>query len=300
MNEPELNAKGMEMGNGMKFFHVYTRGLEDDVIFRDRADYVAGMNYVPVAIHLSEVYALAFVLMSNHFHFVLCSTKESAEKFIDMYKRLVSRYVSNKYGVRKILRAVETVCREITSGEEELKRLIAYALNNPVKAGVNCLPQNYEWGSGQCYFTNYEPDSMATPLHEMSVRARCRTLRSQVDLPKDIEVNARGYIDPRSYVQVAYVERLFHSPKSMAFFLSQANRADSKDEGPVAFSDSLVLASLNEILEKRYESLRLTELSKEIRGRIMKDLRRQFNCSAKQLARVMGIPLHEVVNQLEK
>ena len=80
MNVPELNANGMEMGNGMKFFHVYTRGLEDDVIFRDRGDYVAGMNYVPVSIKLSEVHALAFVLMSNHFHFILGGTKESAEK----------------------------------------------------------------------------------------------------------------------------------------------------------------------------------------------------------------------------
>lgn len=299
MNVPELNANEMEMGNGMKFFHVYTRGLEDDVIFRDRGDYVAGMNYVPVSIKLSEVHALAFVLMSNHFHFILCGTKESAEKFIDMYKRLVSRYVSNKYGVRKILRSVETVCREVTT-EEELKRLIAYALNNPVKAGVNCLPQNYEWGTGRCYFSNYEPDSMATRIHEMTVRERCRTLRSQVELPKDIEVNASGYIDPRSYVKVAYVENLFRSPKSMGFFLNQANRAEGKDEGPVAFSDSLVLASLSEILEKRYESLSLTELSREIRGRIMKDLRRQFNCSAKQLARIMGLPLREVVNQLEK
>ena len=36
--------------NVKRYYHVYTKGLEDDVIFRNREDFVAGMNYVPVSL----------------------------------------------------------------------------------------------------------------------------------------------------------------------------------------------------------------------------------------------------------
>ena len=29
-----------------RYYHVYTKGLEQDVIFRERADYIVGMNYL--------------------------------------------------------------------------------------------------------------------------------------------------------------------------------------------------------------------------------------------------------------
>ena len=84
----------------MKFYHVYTKGLKDDLIFKEREDFVTGMNYVPVSVKLSGAVVVAFVLMSNHLHFILYSTRKNAEKFIDRYKRLVSRYISNKYCIR--------------------------------------------------------------------------------------------------------------------------------------------------------------------------------------------------------
>ena len=56
--------------NVKRYYHVYTKGLEDDVIFRNREDFVAGMNYVPVSLKNAGVDVIVFVLMSNHFHFL--------------------------------------------------------------------------------------------------------------------------------------------------------------------------------------------------------------------------------------
>jgi REP element-mobilizing transposase RayT len=55
----------------MGYFHVYTKGLEDALVFRDREDFVAGMNLVAVVCFSVNVRLLAFVLMSNHVHFVV-------------------------------------------------------------------------------------------------------------------------------------------------------------------------------------------------------------------------------------
>ena len=81
-----------------KFYHVYTKGLEENLIFRDRADYITGMNYIALCTFITEIDMLAFTLMSNHFHFVIYGTAEEAKRFIDLYKTYISKYIHRKYG----------------------------------------------------------------------------------------------------------------------------------------------------------------------------------------------------------
>ena len=72
----------------MGYFHVYTKGLEDRLIFRDREDFIAGMNLVAVVCFSVEVRLLAFVLMSNHVHFVVRGSREEAERLRRVWMRL--------------------------------------------------------------------------------------------------------------------------------------------------------------------------------------------------------------------
>ena len=293
-----LDYRNLRVRKGARFYHVYTKGLEDDVIFRERSDYIAGMNYVVVSIEGLNLEMLAFVLMSNHFHFVIYGEKAECERFIDYYKRRVSRYVRNKYGTRKLLRSVKTSASEIDVRNEGLKRIIAYVLNNPVKAGVNCMPQNYEWGTGRCYFTNLDMLSYLRCLSDFGVREQIAILKSDVKLDGSLKVNESGYIDPACYVNSGFVENLFGRARSLEYFLSVSNRGSTEGEGPVVFSDTLVLAGLNELLEKKYEALQLDELSSELKRKLIMDIRRQFNSPPKQLARVFNCPLHDIVNLL--
>lgn len=290
----------MEIRSGAKFYHVYTKGLEHDVIFRERVDYVAGMNYVPVSLCGLDVSILAFVLMSNHFHFVIHGENVDCWKFIDRFKRVVSRYLRNRYGTRKLLRAVKTSCSEIDIRNEGLKRLIAYVLNNPVKAGVNCMPQNYEWGSGRCYFNNYVSSSSSKRLSEFGVREQIAILRSDVRLDSTYRVNESGFIEPESYVNSRYVEDLFVRARSLEYFLSVSNRNTDDKDAVVIFSDTLVLAGVQELLEKRYEAVSYAELSDEIRRKLVREIRKQFNSPPKQLARVFNCHLSEIVNSLNE
>ena len=235
-----------------RFYHVYTKGLEHDVIFREHADYVVGMNYVPVSLHALDLRLLAFVLMSNHFHFMVYGTESEALSFINLYKRMISRFISNKYGTRKLMKAVQTSCSEIDVRNEGLKRIIAYVLNNPVKAGINCMPQNYEWGSGACYFSNKDPFADTIELTSMGVRAQIRLLKSETKVKQGYRINSSGYIVPQSYVDTDFVENLYGRARSLEYFLSTSNRHDGENDAPVTFSDTLVMSFINEMLEKRW------------------------------------------------
>ena len=78
------------------------------------------MNYVAIAAFLSGVIILAFILMSNHVHFVVECSRESAEKFINTLKRLYAAYYRRKYGVSELLRRNGVDIREVSKDDESL------------------------------------------------------------------------------------------------------------------------------------------------------------------------------------
>ena len=61
---------------------VTTDHLEKELWFRDDEDFKVGMNFVAIqAVCCPEVIVLAFILMSNHVHFVVVGTREEVEAF---------------------------------------------------------------------------------------------------------------------------------------------------------------------------------------------------------------------------
>ena len=72
----------------MKIILISSEHLETALWFRDEEDFVVGMNYVAVLSVVTGINILAFILMSNHVHFVLECTLEEAKLFFDRLKRL--------------------------------------------------------------------------------------------------------------------------------------------------------------------------------------------------------------------
>lgn len=278
------------------YYHVYTKGLEDDVMFRSNEDYVVGMNYVPVSIIGLDVLILAFVLMSNHVHFIVYGTYDEVSRFIEMYKNLIGRYARNKYGVKELLRRVGTGVSLIPDSAEELKRKIAYVLNNPVAAGINCLPVTYEWGSGRCYFNGNRSMGQGLPLSSFSRNEQKKLMRTHKILMQGYLVTEQGYIDPRCYVNADIVEKLYYKANSLAYYLG----AQPKRSSSLLLSDTLLTNIVDEIIDKQYGGLHPSQLSKESLTVLIKDMNRRLNSSAKQIARVLKVSLTEVVSILKR
>lgn len=280
-----------------KFYHVYTKGLEENLIFRDRADYITGMNYIALCTFITEIDMLAFTLMSNHFHFVIYGAPEEAKRFIDLYKMYVSKYIYRRYGTNSLLRHVKTGCKTVDPTGEGLKIAIAYVLRNHIKAGINQSVQGYEWSSGHCYFAGTDLLDGCRPVSELGTREYRNVMHSNILIDKQFWLNSKGYIEPASYICINFVESCFGRVQSFDYFIYKANSARPK-EGPIEFSDGTVIAGLQEILNKRFEVTHLDDLKDVLKKEVILILRRQFNCSPKQLARIMNMSLNDVSAQL--
>ena len=58
------------------FRHICTAGLEKEIIFKTDADYIFGMNSIPVCMADKDISMHAFCLMDNHVHFIAHGTEE--------------------------------------------------------------------------------------------------------------------------------------------------------------------------------------------------------------------------------
>lgn len=283
----------------MAYFHVYTKGLEENLLFRCQDDFVAGMNLLAVTVFGCDVVMMAFVLMSNHFHFVLDAEQEQAEEFVRLYKCYIARYLRFKYGDVKFLRRLKTSVVQIDDADEGLKRLIAYVLNNPVKAGINCVPQGYEWSSARCYFNDRDYRVDAVRLDDFSVRMLRNLLHSKKRLPNHWRMTSLGYVIPQSYVDSSAVERIYGRSRSFEFFLSRSMALRTNVNENVAFSDTVVQAAMKELLDKKYGVADVADLDDFLMRSLLRDLKGRFSASAKQLARVVRVPVKDVLKCFE-
>ena len=201
----------------MTFFLITTDHLETRLWFRAKA-----LLPISVAFYIG-VHVLAFILMSNHVHFVLECTEEEALRFITEFKRIHSWYLRCKYGVKELLRENDVDIQELVLGNESLERAIAYVQMNCVAANICLHPTEYPWGTGRAFFQVGRADG--TALGNLSGRARHRILHSRMNLPSGWLLGPDGFILPESYVNVRFVENLFRSPGRMNYFLTNSSKA---------------------------------------------------------------------------
>ena len=283
----------------MAYYHVYTKGLEDCEMFRDREDFITGMNLLAVVCCTVDVRLLAFVLMNNHVHFVVKGSYREVEKFISLYKNLLSRYLGRRYGLVKFLHRLETSISVVEDGGDALKRLIAYVLNNPVKAGINCTPQGYEWSSARCYFNQCDSTADTCAVGELGVVFARNIFHTNKKLPADWRVNSSGYVTPESYVDVKAVEMCYGRSRSFEYFLSASLTSKRSLAENIVFKDEILRSALKELLEKKYDVGSVADLDEFMTKHLLRDLRVRFTASHKQLARVLGLKLDEVMRYLE-
>ena len=281
------------------YYLITTEHLEDRLWFRDGEDFRVAMNYVAVAAFLSGVMVLAFILMSNHVHFVLACSREDAERFVNTFKRLYASYFYRKYGVNELLRRNGVDIKEVNDCDESLERAIAYVLMNSVAANICFEPSGYPWGTGNVFFNDNPFPGRC--LGEFSGRAQMRMLKSNVMLPGDYRIGSGGYILPESYVQVKGVEALFRTPKRLGYFLRTSSKARQRLEGGAApsFRDQNILSASEDLCHSLFRVNRISDLGVEQKTELLRQLGRRFSADLNQICRVTGIPYEEAARMLD-
>ena len=285
----------------MGFFLVTTEHLANRLWFRDAEDFRAAMNFVAIVSITMNIDVLAFILMSNHVHFVLECDEESAKAFITELKKQYSRYFNLKYGTKELLRRNKVSIQELDPSDESLERAIAYTVMNCVAANICANPFSYSWGTGDSYFRS--TPSKGRKLGTLPGRRRIRLLHSEASLPDDLIVSDEGYILPESYVKVRFVESVFQTPKRMLFFLNNSSKAKHKlaagENNIPSFRDQVVASAIPDLCRTLFGKNKAQELNRENLSELFRQIRFRFSSSIEQIARTTGFSSETVTHLLD-
>ena len=137
----------MEILKKDNYYHVYNRGINSQVIFKDENN----MNYFLklVTKYLSpKVNVLAYCLLNNHFHFaieVTSETKEVNQAFSNLFNAYTKAY--NKQNSRTGALLERPFKRKQIKDENYLRQLIVYIHRNPENHNLVEDFQTYEFSS---------------------------------------------------------------------------------------------------------------------------------------------------------
>ncbi|MBR5724288.1 MAG: hypothetical protein IKX62_02795 [Bacteroidales bacterium] len=285
-------------------WHFSTDGAYAEVLFRDRTDFVDAMNRIYLLARKHNIVILAFCLMDNHLHFIIYGLLDDCQRFVHGYIRQTSMSISKRFGYRHELLSLPVSYQAITD-DTYLKRAICYVHKNPTAANLPYLPQDYPWSSGALLFRNQgnwcsPPRPWTTPA-QLSGEERRGRFRTREAIPDSLKV-WEDLILPDNYIPIETIERLFWSARVYQLFLGSTRDEDIETRGGAISRLSLPDAELREhrsrISLELFGKAGTRELSTTQRLRLAKELRRRFNSSPKQVARLVGLKFEQVESLL--
>lgn len=277
-------------------WHICTNGLKDRLLFRDREDFIQGMNAVAICSYRAPVALFAFCLMDNHVHFVVNGSEENCWRFVKGYVLRMAKWINRKYGERSPLRGIGITVKPIDD-VVYLRDVISYVHRNPMVAGM-CAALNYEWSTAGVYFKRRENFHSAIKGQSevggmLVTERRCRLRTKFKDIPSSMLVNVEDMILPESYILLDQAERLFSGASGYMF--STNTNQDAGMELALAsgrgraFDDATLRTVIPGICDSEFGKNSIDELVFDERCALVDILKKRYGAGVKQLARVTGV-----------
>ncbi len=127
-------------------YHVFSRGNNKNPIFLDVQDFRIFIKRIERYHKKYDFKLFAYVLMPNHFHFLLQTSKTPLSKVMQGMLESYALWFHKKYkSVGHLFQSRYTpiLCQQ----ETYFLTLIRYIFMNPVKAGLTDSPETYPWSS---------------------------------------------------------------------------------------------------------------------------------------------------------
>jgi len=272
-------------------FHSYTNGNFSSLWVQDREDYNVLTNYIATSTFQFNLSLLAYAIMSNHIHLVVDAQSEKvAHQHIDSIKMRYGRWLSRKYHINGLLARVPTAVRPIKD-MEELRKVIAYVIANPLEIDNTISFYGYEWSSGDCYFTPDETSNRLLPSSSFSLRKLRKILHSRMPPPKNILISEDGVIAKKSFVDYKQVNALFQNYNKLSYYVYASTKAKERksENSMVKFKDNVLSSMIGEICASMYNCKNPLMLDSVDFEWLVKDLNQKYGASPKQLSRVLNV-----------
>lgn len=289
---PIVKGQNMAVRN---CWHFSTDGTYAEVLFRDRTDFVDAMNRIYLLARKYRIVVLAFCLMDNHIHLILYGVFEECNRFVHELVRQISSSIARRHGLRHELLTLPVHYQTIDD-DFYLKKAVCYVHKNPTAANLAFLPHDYPWSSGSLFFRSRGewtfPDRRPETIGSLNGEQRRERFRTREPLPDDLLI-CGDLILPVNYVPVRIVESLYRSAKAYLYFMNSTREEDVEARGGAISRLSLPDAEMRQhkrvLLKELFGVESSNTLNTQQRIRLGKELRRRFNSSPKQIARLCGL-----------
>ena len=281
----------MKTHDHASYYHVCTDGNALQWMFKDDEDFIAGINRIAICKLETCIEVIAYILMDNHVHFIIWGDIVQCKKFITKYKLLTGKWIKSKYGDSRHIKHLPTQFIHI-SNEEQLLDTIAYIDRNSVVAGYKHLPSEYPWGSARHIFRSAQMHNEPTKRLGRLSKSEIQTiLKTWCDLPGDWEIDGKGMILPKHFLNISRLEGLFKSPIKYLYHLSK--KLEGKIEmlqGTQAFiCDKDLRIITRDIAEELYGKDTPEKLDFNSKINIARKLRYNYGSTPKQISRMINI-----------
>jgi REP element-mobilizing transposase RayT len=277
-------------------FHVCIKGAETAVHCRNDEDYDVYVKYIALCARRKNVLVIIYAVVSNHCHVaVLAARQADADAFAQELKKMYAQWFRAKYNESKILHRTDAQAI-LLDNDWYVRNALAYIPRNALDNG--CSVQDYLWSGFRAMFkggTKPEGRRVAS-LTKRETGSIMHTRDCLKDVPWLLDEKDR--LIPDSFCDTAYLEEVFN--EDPAFWLKTigaVNPAEMDEkliEGPRRMLPDAEFMKIVTDTVLRWFSQELSSLPKEKKVRIIPYLWRTRKTTAKQLARVMGMPREEV------
>ena len=277
--------------------HLYTKGLECEVLFHSDEDRIVAVNYVAIAIKVSGCKLLAYAVMDNHFHFIVEGMAAQALAFYDNFQGMFGKYLSRHGRSGTIMGLAEPGLKTITS-LRQLRNEIAYVLRNPFVVNPDVNVFAYPWTSGNLYFNSFL-ECEGVPANTLSVRElrRITIMRNLPEIDSSIYFK-NGVAQSWSFVDYKFAESFFDNARQFIFCVlrnveGQIEAALNCGEIPVLCDDELI-PHVYKLCSEKFRADSPSALDTSAKKQLALMLKKTYYSSNKQIARLAKLPLADV------
>lgn len=214
--------------NNGPFWHLPTDGNNQEIIFTNRADFVAAMNALAISFALFPAKLISFELMHNHVHLILSGPKDDCVAVFMEFKRRLERHFTKcgRFGV------LSNFCYELIPIESlrQMRTEIAYVHRNAFVASHDCLVYTYEWGSGMYYYHEVLKSIHFQPFAKIPYLRKREIFQGRVlNMPDGYSFNGE-YVFPPCFLDLKLGESFYNSPSEYFIKLTK----NLEDQGAIA------------------------------------------------------------------
>lgn len=282
------------------YWHLCTPGELQGIIFKEKEDYIFGMNLSALCagLYSNSISILTFQLMSNHIHYIMHGKRDFVIEFFLEFKRRLKKYLALKNDYETLKKFNPNVIK--ISDINYLRNAIAYVNRNGYLVDRKCTPFTYPWGANRYFFNYTSNEILRTSISRISIKKRRKIFHTHTNELPDNYFITDGYVSPESYVKIEEAMQLYRDSHHYFNLISRRTETFSqiaKELGDsITYTDEEIYTAIFSLSIKNFE-MPPKALSPDQKIEIAKELHFNYNATNKQIARTIRID-ERIINNL--